>query len=146
MSSYGTRITSKFRLPSRGPYIRSHGYPFRAEGGAGDATEPAGVRGGPAGALSGGDACRERHPPKRGRHRHRPAPQGGDPPAAPPAAGADGALARGAATGLRVGGGPGARGPLAGHRGHRAAAAPSLRAPAPRSAPPPPQPPPRPPT
>jgi hypothetical protein len=69
--------------------------PFRAEGGARDATEPPGVRGGAAGALSGGDACRERYPPKRGRHRHRPAPQGGDPSAAPPAAGADGAIARG---------------------------------------------------
>jgi hypothetical protein len=40
-----SRITSKFRLPSRRSYIRSHGYPFRAEGGARDATEPAGVLG-----------------------------------------------------------------------------------------------------
>jgi hypothetical protein len=31
------RIASKFRLPSRKSYIRSHGYQLRAEGGARDA-------------------------------------------------------------------------------------------------------------
>src|SRR5713101_455297 len=54
------RITSKFRLPSRRSYIRSHGYPFRAEGGVRDATEPAGVRGAAARAVPERHARRER--------------------------------------------------------------------------------------
>src|SRR2546425_5136647 len=54
------RITSKFRLPSGRSYIRSHGYPLRAEGGARDTTEPAGVRDGAARAVRGRHASRER--------------------------------------------------------------------------------------
>src|ERR1700730_17323509 len=80
------RITSKFRLPSRRSYIRSHGYPFRTEGGARDATEPAGVRGAAARTVPERHARRERGPAGRGRRRHRSPSQGGDPLA--PAAGA----------------------------------------------------------
>src|SRR3984893_9499025 len=73
------RITSKFRLPSRRSYIRSHGYPFRTEGGARDATEPAGVRGAAARTVPERHARRERGPAGRGRRRHRSPSQGGDP-------------------------------------------------------------------
>src|SRR5713226_4073485 len=61
------RTTSKFRLPRTKSYIRSHGYPFRAEGGARDTTEPAGVGGGAARTVRGRHARRERGTAGRGR-------------------------------------------------------------------------------
>jgi hypothetical protein len=57
-------------------------YPLRAEGGARDATEPARVCSGAARASPGCHPSREGGPAGRGRRRHRPAPQGGDPIAA----------------------------------------------------------------
>ena len=68
--------------------------PLRAEGGARGATEPARVCSGAARALPRRHPSREGGPAGRGRRRHRPAPQGGDPIAAAGAAGAHGPLAR----------------------------------------------------
>ncbi len=82
-----TRITSKFRLPSRRSYIRSHGYPFRAEGEARDATGPARVRSAPARAVPERHARREGRAFGPGRRGDRSPPQGGDP-VAPAGAGA----------------------------------------------------------
>src|SRR6266571_3154987 len=121
------RITSKFRLPSGRSYIGSHGYRLRAQGGDRDASEPEGVRDSAAGALPDRHARREGRAPGRGRHGHRPPPQGGDPLAPADAARADGAIPRGSAAPLRAGRGHGGGGLVAGHRAHRAASAPSLR-------------------
>ena len=122
------RIASRFGLPSERSYIGSHGYRLRAEGRARDATEPAGVRGGATGAVPGRYARGDGPAPRRGRCRDRPPPQGGDPTDPTGTACAGGTLPRGPALRLRLGRGQGGRDPVAGHRAHRVASAPSLRA------------------